>query len=554
MPAVWNHIERFLIPPALAGDWRTRFFIRTWAYGLGFGLVFGLVALKQQLWWLVLAQAYQMVSGMVCLVVLRFAPLRLATHLSLALISPFLASAGLLQNPPNPMTPVFLLLVPLLASFMLSGWERRLWLAIAMVLGGAAEWMMVSGYHLQGPLRPHHGVVQALNLGALMLLVVSFVRWFDGVRQETLERLEAASRARTIFLANVSHEIRTPMNGVLGLTELVLGGALEPEQRRRIELVQRSGQTLITLIDDLLLVTRAESGRLVLSPRPVELEKLVADIVELFTPVAQEKGLTLRSTVAPSVPQWLLLDGVRLRQVLSNLLGNAVKFTERGEVVVQLEARAGRLVLTVKDEGLGITPEVLARLFRPFEQGDDSTTRRFGGWGLGLALSRQLIEAMGGTLTVSSRVGNGSEFTVDLPSVLAEVEVAPELPASRAMVSSRRVLVVDDNPINLLVARGLVEKAGYSVEVAHNGREAVDAVDREEFALVLMDCQMPEMDGLEATRRIRASPNRSSTPIVALTASGLPEELAACLAAGMDDCLVKPVSASMLQRALSRAR
>ena len=312
--------------------------------------------------------------------------------------------------------------------------------------------------------------------------------------------------------------------------------------------------TLITLIDDLLLVTRAESGRLVLSPRPVELEKLVADIAELFLPVAKEKGLTLRSTVAASVPQWVLLDGVRWRQVLSNLLSNAVKFTERGEVVVQLEARAGRLVLTVKDEGLGITPEVLARLFRPFEQGDDSTTRRFGGSGLGLALSRQLIEAMGGTLTVSSRVGSGSEFTVDLPLVLAEVEVVPELPVSRATPSSRRVLVVDDNPVNLLVARGLVEKAGYSVEVARNGREAVDAVGREEFALVLMDCQMPEMDGLEATRRIRASAHRSSTPIVALTASGLPEELAACLAAGMDDCLVKPVSASMLQRALRRAR
>ena len=161
---------------------------------------------------------------------------------------------------------------------------------------------------------------------------------------------------------------------------------------------------------------------------------------------------------------------------------------------------------------------------------------------------------MGGTLTVRSHVGSGSVFTVDSPLVLAEVEAAPALPVFQGAASSRRVLVVDDNPVNLLVARGLVEKAGYSVEVARNGREAVDAVGREDFALVLMDCQMPEMDGLEATRQIRASGNRSSTPIVALTASGLPEELAACRAAGMDDCLVKPVSASMLQRALSRAR
>ncbi|MDP1826990.1 MAG: ATP-binding protein [Archangium sp.] len=550
-----QQVERWLIHPELASDWRTRFFIRTWGYGLAFGVVFGVFAFTQGLWWLVLAQGYLVLAAVSCLLVVKLVPrLSLATNLSLAVVAPFISFAGLLQNPPNPMAPVFLVLLPLLASFMLSVRERRLWLGIAVVLGTLSEWLMATGHHLGGPLRAHHGVVTALNLAALMVLVVSFVSWFDGMRIETLARLEAASRARTIFLANVSHEIRTPMNGVLGLTELVLAGPLSGEQRQKIELVKRSGETLITLIDDLLLVTRAESGRLVLSPAPLLIGKVVADVVELFAPVAHEKRLSLKATIDPGVPSRVELDGVRWRQVLTNLISNALKFTERGEVAVRLEANAGRLVLTVKDEGMGIDPRVMARLFRPFEQADDSTTRRFGGSGLGLALSRQLVEAMGGTLTVTSESGRGSLFTVDVPLVNAPDEPVSEPIAPDVQHSTRPVLVVDDNPINLLVARGLVERAGFTVQVARNGREAVDAVLRHEFALVLMDCQMPEMDGLEATRLIRAGPCHAATPIVALTASGLPEELAACRDAGMDDCLVKPVSLAMLRRALALAR
>jgi len=539
----------------MGDDWRGGFFVRAWTYGLGTALVFVAISLAQGLWWLLLAQAWLLASGVAGLAVFRATGrLPLAGRLSLVLLTPYLAGVGLLQNPPNPMTPVFLVLVPLLAGFLLEKAELRVWVLVAMVFGGAAEWLMASGVHLEGPVRRNAAVVIALNLVAFIWLVVSFVRWFDVVRKDMVDRLEAASRARTIFLANVSHEIRTPMNAVLGLTELVLAGKLEAPQREKVELVQRSGHSLVTLIDDLLLITRAESGRLVLSPGPSAVAKVVADVAELFGPVVAQKGLELRTEVDPAVPGWVTLDGVRWRQVLTNLISNAVKFTARGAVEVRLDTHQGALRLRVTDTGPGIDAVVQARLFRPFEQADVSTTRRYGGSGLGLALSRQLVEAMGGTLTLASRVGEGSTFTVAVPLVPASVPATAVTPVrSRAETARRPVLVVDDNPVNLLVASGLVQRAGYPVRVARNGREAVEAVLAEEFALVFMDCQMPEMDGLEATRRIRAATTHAQTPIVALTASGLAEELDACRQAGMNDCLVKPVSLAMVKRALELA-
>ena len=544
-----------MVARVFAEEWRARFFVRTWGYGLLFGLAFGVMASRQKLWWLVAAHSYLIAIGLSTLVLLRLSGrLNELTHLSLVLVTPFLALAGLLQNPPNPISPVFLVLVPLLAGFLLSQRALWFWLVVAIAFGATSEWAIANGYHLQGPIRPHHGVIVGLNLAALVLLVVSFVRWFDNMRRDTLSRLEAASKARTIFLANVSHEIRTPMNGVLGLTELILAGRLDDDQREKIELVQRSGHSLVTLIDDLLLITRAESGRLVLSAGPTGVAKVIADVVELFAPVATQKGLSLRANVGPEVPPSVELDGVRWRQVLTNLVSNAVKFTQQGAVEVRLMAQGERLVLSVTDTGVGIHPEVMARLFQPFEQGDDSTTRRYGGSGLGLALSRQLVEVMGGSISVTSQAGVCTTFTVDVPLVASAAALANQPPvAPHPRRSGLPVLVVDDNPVNLLVARGLVERAGYDVRVARNGREALEAVSRERFALILMDCQMPEMDGLEATRQIRLSAF-SQTPIVALTASGLPEELDACRQAGMDDCLVKPVSLEMVKRALMLAR
>ncbi len=553
MPSGWRRAEDWIVAAAPPDDWRARYLFRTWLFGVMFAVpLAGLAALDQQ-GWMVLANTYLVLSGLVSVGVLRVTgKLRAASYATLVLGTPYFAFGGLCQNPPE--TPLFIVLTPLLAGFLLPRRESWAWLGISIACGGAAEWLRLHEFHAQGALRSNSSLVTSLYLAVLVVLIVAIVRWFDDARVVALERLEAASRARTIFLANVSHEIRTPVNGVLGLTELVLAGALEPAQREKLELVQRSGQSLVTLIDDLLLVTRAESGQLVVDPHPCDLRGVVHDVVLLNAAPAQRKGLALHAEVAPEVPPWVQLDGVRWRQVFSNLLNNALKFTARGAVFVRLGLSGERLVLTVKDEGVGIAPEVLKRLFRPFEQADTSTTRQYGGTGLGLALSRLLVEAMGGSLTVESQPGVGSVFTVAVTLVEASAPPVAPQPVEVAPPRSRLpVLVVDDNPVNLVVARGLVERAGYAVKVARNGREAVEAVEREDFALVLMDCQMPEMDGLEATRRIRASA-RGGTPIVALTASGQADELAACLEAGMNACLTKPVSLEMVRGALSLAR
>lgn len=540
------------IPRQLDGQWQPRFLVRLWAFGILFALTFGSFALLQGLHLLALSLGVLIAGGVGNLLLLRAtARVGLVVNTSLAVVTPVLAVAGLLQNPPNTLGPVFLVLVPLLAGFMLSRRLLWFWLVVAAAFGGLSEWMMASGLHLQGSPRPNAGVVTAANLVALMLLVVSFVRWVDTMRTDMVERLEAASRARTLFLANVSHEIRTPMNGVLGLTELVLGGELEPSQREKLELAQRSGVAMVALIDDLLLLTRAESGRLVLTPTAVPTRKLVADVVALYRSEAEKSGLELVTYVAPSVPAAVQLDGVRYQQVITNLISNALKYGERGTVELRLEREADQLVLTVRDEGSGIAPQLLERLFRPFERANDATTRQHGGSGLGLALTKQLVEQMGGTITVDSKPGRGSRFVVTLPCIEAPMPPPTEtLEASRAD-RRLRVLVVDDNPVNLCVASGLAERAGCSVQLARSGLEALEAVREQDFSLVFMDCQMPGMDGFEATRRIRALKPDPRLRIVALTATGGPEEHSACLRAGMDDFMVKPVSLAMVKRAVA---
>lgn len=409
MHTLWKAIERFAIPAALVHDWRASFLVRVWGFGTAFGFLFGTLALFQSQYVLAAVQYSIVFAGMSLVTLLRVTKkLTLLTHLSLAVNTPFLAFAGLLQNPVNPITPVFLVLVPLTANFALGPRCMRIWLSIALAFGGLSEWLMSNGVHLDVPPRANPGVITALNLMALVLLVVAFVSWFDRMRLEVVQKLEAASRARTIFLANVSHEIRTPMNGVLGLTELMLAEPLEPRQRERVELVQRSGRSLVQLIDDLLLVTRAESGRLVLTSEPTSIHNLVCDVVELFTPVATQKGVTLRMELSDAVPTHVMLDGVRWRQVLVNLLSNAIKFTEHGEVVVRVLARDGSIVAEVEDHGIGIEPRVLERLFQPFEQGDDSMTRKYGGSGWGLRSRSSSSRPSGAESRCAPRPGWGA--------------------------------------------------------------------------------------------------------------------------------------------------
>jgi signal transduction histidine kinase/ligand-binding sensor domain-containing protein/ActR/RegA family two-component response regulator len=380
-------------------------------------------------------------------------------------------------------------------------------------------------------------------------------------------RAELAARAKSEFLANMSHEIRTPLNGIIGTTELVLESELSDSQRELLKVARVSADALLTVINDVLDFSRIEAGKIALAPSRFCVRQTVADALRIVAPNAQRKNLQLTSIVAENVPDRLLADPGRLRQVLLNLLANAIKFTERGSIglTVELESLSDREAVVrfqVRDTGIGIAPAMHTRIFQAFEQGDGSITRRYGGTGLGLAISARLVGLMNGRMWLDSKPGSGSTFWFTICAKRTEFAPANADSGSiRALVKKvddrmhapARILLAEDNAINELVAVRLLESKGHHVTVARNGREALAAWQSHDFALLLLDVQMPEMDGVEAAREIREREGgRSRVAIIALTAGAFAEDRSKCLDAGMDDFIAKPIVPARLFEVVER--
>lgn len=382
-------------------------------------------------------------------------------------------------------------------------------------------------------------------------------------QQAELERArraaEAASYAKSRFLANTSHELRTPMNGVLGMLDQLLETALDEEQKHMAEAARASARGLLALLNDLLDSSKLEAGKLTLEAVSFDLRGSVGEVVDLFTPQLAAQPLELRSVVVDECPVHVTGDPTRLRQILVNLVGNAVKFTKAGWVEVRVEpAGADRVGFSVRDTGVGIAPDALTSLFDRFTQADVSTTRRFGGTGLGLSITRQLVELMGGDLRVESEVGVGSRFSFELPLAGAREPASPSdsepSPEPVELEGPLRVLVAEDVPVNQWVTRRLLERLGHTVVVVEDGAAAVEAVANHPFDVVLMDVHMPRMDGVEATRAIRTMTSvAAGIPIVALTANAMVGDRERYLEAGMDDYVTKPVEKARLLAAIGRA-
>jgi signal transduction histidine kinase/CheY-like chemotaxis protein len=447
------------------------------------------------------------------------------------------------------------------ARIFVLAWGLFLFMLLLVALNtyGIMSTLILSLYGMQIGL-----IAQQVLLSLALATRINMLKAEKQQREHETRLAHAENAAKGDFLAKMSHEIRTPMNAVLGISQLLHDTTLDKNQRHYVDMLQHAGQSLLNLINDVLDYSKINAGRLELEQVPLQLEALLTETAAIFAISAEQKGLGFRHEISGKLPAWVEGDPQRLRQVLNNLLGNAVKFTESGSISLHAQVRAYGsqhiiLTLTINDTGIGMNSAVQGQIFQPFQQADATTSRRFGGSGLGLAISRQLVEMMKGRIEVESQVSAGSTFRVSLP---LRVCTAPTNNGHSDAIPSTEghaglaVLVVEDQAVNRMVINGLLQKLGITPLHAENGQAAVELLQAHpEIELVLMDCEMPVMDGYEATRQwrlIEAAQQRPRLRIIALTAHALSEHRERCLSAGMDDHLAKPVMlkelAAMLQR------